>query len=482
MKVRLVALFLAGFFFISLNLLTAPSSEPPQTTLNNLTPLKQDYRQLKGVIHLQTPVSGGTRTINDYIQLARQSQIDVLVITDHDTQKYEYSLWPLRWLTNYVVEEKSVFKFGVSRYLKQIETAAKQNQDIVIIDGMESAPFYYWSGSPFQNNLTLNNRGQHLLVIGLKQADAYQKLPVISNGYSNYDQYHGDQSTRPYQDLIDYVTARNGLVFWAHPEAKESMKMNGVNINTIPYPTVLRQTFNYTGFAIFEEGYQKVGQIGGVWDEVLKEYCQGKRKSPVWAMGELDDYGKKILNSVLTVFLVNPAKLVPPQAGDGVKEKNYAATAVRWTPKSHTDSFGESRPNRDASVLEALKTGRMYVVTNYKNKALMQLEDFSVSASSADKNEIFAISGEEIGCPGKPLLHIKISHRNVSGQPEKYPITVKIIRNGRLIKEFNETTPFETDFQDNYFEEKEKFYYRLDVTDELNNKLITNPIFVRFVR
>ena len=33
-----------------------------------------------------------------------------------------------------------------------------------------------------------------------------------------YDQYHGDRGSLPYQNLIDYVEKKGGMVFWAHPD------------------------------------------------------------------------------------------------------------------------------------------------------------------------------------------------------------------------------------------------------------------------
>ena len=404
--------------------------------------------QLKGVIHLQTPISGGQRTVDEYIKLARQHNIDVLILTDHDTQRYEYGLWPFRWLTNRVVEQESVFQFGVTEYLRQIKEANQRQSDVLIIDGVESTPFYYWSGSPFKKNLSLNNRGQHMLVIGLKKSSHYQRLPLVANGYSKYDQYHGDQFDKPCQDLIDYVVARDGVVFWAHPEAKESKKIQGVNVNTLAYPTSLKRTVNYTGFSIFQEGYQKVGRPGGIWDEVLREYCRGLRKKPVWAIGELDDYGKKRLDSVLTIFLTS--------------KKDQSA------------------------IMEALRKGQMYVISTRKNKPVLRLVDFSVSESGPSGRTVF--SGEELTCRNQPTINIKLSYQKVDDRQGENNqaaagVTVKIIRNGRLIKELNQAMPLQVSFQDNTFKKNfspgDRTYYRLDVTDEIGGKLITNPIFVK---
>ena len=109
-----------------------------------------------------------------------------------------------------------------------------------------------------------------------------------------YDQYHGDMGdmgdmgSLPYQNLINYVGKKGGMVFWAHPDVEAKQDVNGIDLHTRPYPEELLKTSTYTGFAVLVEGMKFTGRIGGGWDEVLKEYINGQRKKPVWAIGELD--------------------------------------------------------------------------------------------------------------------------------------------------------------------------------------------------
>jgi hypothetical protein len=407
------------------------------------------YQPVNGVLHLQTPVSGGTRSIDKYIKLARERGIGVVIITDHDTLSYEYAIYPLRWLVKRTVVKDSVLNYGVNNYLELIHNQQSANPDIVLIDGVESTPFYYWSGS-FQTRLrdklgrrelTLYNRGKHMLVMGLNTSDAYENLPLIANGCSRYDAYHGNQADKPYQYLIDYVNSKGGVIFWAHPEAEEKWMKEGVAVNTTPYCESILDTINYTGFSVLSEGYQKVGRIGGLWDDVLKAYCVGKRKLPVWAIGELDDYGDKPIDIVQTVFLL--------------EDKSYSG------------------------VINAMKSGKMYAVSKSGRQGipLPVLERFVIQDSA--NLETIAYSGDEIICNGKPLIKIRLTHNPVSKSAK---VTIKLIKEGKLIKEYNESSPCEITFDDNLPGVGVKTYYRVDVTDEFGGKIVSNPIFVYSVR
>ena len=102
---------------------------------------------------------------------------------------------------------------------------------------------------------------------------------------SKYDPYHGDQGITPYQDIIDYVRKRNGLVFWAHPEARyaeKGIQRGPVTLETKPYPDALLESKNYTGFSALYGDWHTAENPGNHWDLILLDYCRGKRAYPVW--------------------------------------------------------------------------------------------------------------------------------------------------------------------------------------------------------
>ncbi|KKT00328.1 MAG: hypothetical protein UV78_C0079G0007, partial [Parcubacteria group bacterium GW2011_GWA2_43_17] len=174
-------------------------------------------------------------------------------------------------------EEGSIARYGIKRYLNDFKKIKTEFPDMLILEGAEVAPFYWWSGSPFRRDFYLNDWSRHLLVIGLKKEQDYRHLPVVCNKYffprlkdvfslliaailiipgvfllrkkqkktlgflicaagilflfnnipfsaSRHSPYRGQKQYLPYQDLIDYVTKKNALVFWAHPLITEACR------------------------------------------------------------------------------------------------------------------------------------------------------------------------------------------------------------------------------------------------------------------
>ena len=465
----------------------------------------EELIQAPGAIQISSTVSDGKHTISEIAEIAKQNNIKIVILTDCDFMKWEYGLWPLRRIIKKTVESNSVAAYGIKRYLKDIEEEQKRNPDLVLIPGVESAPFYYWEGSPFRN-LKMRNWHKHMLVIGLDKVKDYKMLPSVANRnglklpyklkdiyrfwpilfliigilclrkrkfrykdlqghplgpYSRlwrifaiiivffallflfnnfpfaefkYDQYRGEQGAGPYQNLIDYVNSKGGLTFWAHPEAKYIQRRGKVEIETREYSQDLLETEDYTGFTIFCEGYRKVGIPGGLWDDMLKQYCEGKRNSPVWTIAGLvfDQPGDLgiIMQNLRTIFLI---------------------------PHLTKDE-----------ALKALREGKMYVV---KGRAGLVLDKFIVRDSLSDIN---GTMGDEIDLSGNPV--VKISGHFADGRSEL--VKINLIRGGVIIKTFEIESPFEIDYQDDYSDKDRTIYYRLEIYCS-GNLLITNPIFVK---
>ena len=462
----------------------------------------EEYRNIPGLIHLDSTISGGEFSPDELVKKARDNGFRIVVITDHDTNYWEYGLQPLRKIVKKSMERGSILNYGPERYLEIFQQLKKIYPDVVSIHAAEAIPFYYWEGSYFQKNLVMRNGHKHLLIIGLNTASDYKNLPSVGNGfprkftwfdllglwpmvfiiwavrllflrkralgakqlepvysrpykwigvvlllvgilflYNNYpfsrpviDQYQGDQGITPYQMLIDYVNEKNGLVFWAHPETHQYRTINGINLLTEPYYLDLLRAKNYTGFAVFWEGNLFIGKPGGIWDQILKEYCDGKRNKPIWAIAEAEYESNSFpIKGSQTIFLLREL-------------------------------------NRD-SVLDALGKGKMYAVCGPGGDPL-SLETFTVQDTAKKKK---GIMGEELSLSLPVLISIGISDPSI----HKLPYTIKLIRNGEVIKTFFGHDQTTIEYEDTYCKVGEKVYYRLEI--EGKSKIISNPIFVRFV-
>jgi len=394
------------------------------------------YIKVKCVVHVHTIVSSGYLSVEDYSRLAEKNGVDAVILSDNLLQRYEYGLWPLRGILKKVVERGSVLKYGPKEYLELIRKANMECKDVVIIDGAQVNPFYYWTGSVFKGNLALNNRAKDMLVIGLGDAKSYDDLPIVGGRHSRFDQYHGDKFLEPYQDLIDYVNRKGGSVFWSHPDYEENLYINNVRLITIPYSYDLLSAKDYAGFGIFAEGYRTVGTPTGIWDRILTEYCLGKRPHPIWAIGELEYGGEedKNLNDTMNVLYVK--KL--------------------------------SRED----ILAALKEGKFYVVGKEPLATHLVLDEFFLSEGGSGKS---AMMGQTLVSDSAPLVKIKLSHeKSIDSE-----IIVKLIRNNKIIKELNGNGPLEVEFIDEGVTPNDSVYYRIDAVSQNTTRLISNPIFFR---
>lgn len=263
---------------------------------------------------------------------------------------------------------------------------------------------------------------------------------VFINSYpfrvQQFSHYSNTYGAGPYQALIDYVNAKNGLVFWAHPEAVNASYVWNIDMNTPAYPELLLETHNYTGFAIFWEGMKKVGCPGGIWDMVLNQYCAGQRNKPVWAISELDfedQSDPKLLRETLTsVWALN---------------------------------------HNETEILDALRQGRMYASRNFAGDFIF-VDEYNVRN---EKNTDQAISGEELLCETMPILTIDLSITE-SGYYQ-----LQLIRNGEIIRNFDRDKKgaWRIEFTDDQIPSERKSYYRFILSRNNWPVIASNPIFVK---
>jgi len=456
----------------------------------------EEYNLVPGVIHLHSAISGEKLPPDEMAKIAHEAGMEVAIFTDHDTMHWEYGIPPLRKFIKKVVEKGSIHVYGEANYINTINGLNQKYPDMLVMHGAEAIPFYWWKGSYFKKNLALINGHKHILVMGLNSATNYKNLPSVGNGYPRrvtpetlvslwpicflifgcllfseamahsggkplgaicfllgvilltnnfpfkspeYDQYHGDQGIAPYQRVIDYVSSQGGVTFWAHPESikDENTELNGIRLMTKPYYEDLLKAQNYTGFAAFAEGIKFIVPPGGIWDRVLNQYCKGERERPIWAIGEVD-FGDETTFSIRdsqTVFLL--------------KEKN------------------------EKTVIEALKTGRMYALHLYTEKTpTLVLDRFTIEDAAQSKKTYM---GETLQTSKPPMLKFHISLPKTA-KDTKYKID--IIRSGEVIHRFESSGNTDISYEDKSVKPGEMIYYRLDIDGP--SRILSNPIFVKF--
>ena len=443
---------------------------------------------------IKTNFSEGCSSIQDLANQADRQKIDVVLFADFARNSMEFGIKPFERIFKNIIPGPSVLDRGAGGYLSEIKENDRQFERTLLIPGVETIPFYFWSGSNYDKNLTAHNWDKHLLVFGMDTAQDLEQLPLPNSNFSKkythellnnfiiigfifmvtvgavykgyyrkitvplmlffalmtlnnhpfqsspFDPYHGDQGMEPYQNLIDFATSKGALVFWNHMETDSGINQKGTTVlETLPYPDDLLKTRNYTGFQAVGDNPIRQTDPGQQWDQVLMEYLNGKREHPVWGFGGNDYFCEEQkgdrLGSVRTIFLV--------------RERN------------------------NDTVLDAMKNGRMYAVRQADANRL-SLDEFVVEDQKAG-NQV--TMGQELVATDFPAIKLKL--RSVQGGNKTAQI--QIIRNGSLVKAETVSLPYELTWRDVGVDRKSPAYYRVKAQVSPEAHLVSNPIFVKFV-
>jgi hypothetical protein len=387
----------------------------------------EDYFPLPGLMDLRTSFSDGAHSPEDLVTLARLRGFRVLFFNDHHSIEISYGIAPFRNALKYTKEFPSLMTHGPRLFLREIERLSELYPDMILVPGSILSPFYYWSGSLLRGDLTVHQYDRKILAFNLTRAEDYERVPTFSP-------YSGDQGIAPFQEAIDYVQGRGGFAFWNYPEQRSGVRKHGlVTVSTLPYPEVLYESTNYSGFAAIYGDLITVTDPGKHWDRALTEYCEGKREKPAWGISTADFHEDGRLGLKLGVF---PTTFL-------VKAFSKAA------------------------VLDALRKGRMYC-SRGNGVSWPQLDYFNVLGPEGRK----AYMGETLTTSGAPVINFRISYKG----EERVPMTIQLVRGGTLLRTVHGETPLEFELVDEGAPAGHRTYYRLVDTQK---HLASNPIFVR---
>ncbi|MBI5186242.1 MAG: SH3 domain-containing protein [Nitrospinae bacterium] len=457
---------------------------------------KMEYIPLVGVTDLRSKFSDGCFTLKTLAEMCIERKIEAMIVMDHDRYSLEYGIFPFRNLLRKKVEKSSLLLNGADSYLRAFENLKYEFENFIAIPGVESAPFYYWTGGVFSNDLTANLWENHISIVGMENPSDYKGLPTLDSNFSTeyfwsffkgfiffflsalvgavmilwegyfriggiavlsinlllmisyhpfrsspFDQYHGPQGLTPWQLTLDYANSLGAMTFWHHPESSSGIGQKGpISVNTPPHPQDLLLTYGYTGFQAVYEDTITVTEPGREWDQALTQFLRGERKNAVWGIGGHDYHCEGTsnirLSDVKTIFLV----------ASKTKE----------------------------GVIAAMRGGKMYAVRQSQQKDYrLSLDEFSVQKADGSEK---AIMGDAINVSEKPSIRVRLS----TTDRKNHELTLSIIRSGEKIKEATATTPVDFQLEDDYFNPGETVFYRVKAYIHGDNYLIANPIFVLF--
>jgi hypothetical protein len=469
--------------------------------------LAEDLVQASATIQISSKVSDGRYSLSEIANFARKNNIKVLITTDRDLMRWEYGIVPLSNIIKKTVEAGSISRYGVKRYLNEVSALQKQNPGLLIIPGIESAPFYSWEGSLLGDRLTIKNWHQHIVTIGLDKAEDLEKLPVIGNK----------------KGLELPMAGRNIFLFWP----VLIMILGGIFIT--------RKQFNYrdssgkslgryskryrtigiiliaAGTLFLANGYpfryykfdQYHGDRGIMPYQNYIDYVKERGGLTFWPhleavneekIGFVDVQTPERSLSILqardytgfSVFYDGYRKIALPgglwdealgQYCRGIRK--YPVWAIGMlgydADGNLPDIMNDVRTvllvpevSRE-SVLGALRQGNMYVVRG-ANSSKFILDKFSIKdqASGIEKT-----MGQTLYSDGKAQLCIS---GHLPGAEAK-PVKIKLIANGKVIDLIETVFPFDILYP---LEEKKaggKYYYRAEIESE-RLMTVTNPVFL----
>jgi hypothetical protein len=462
-----------------------------------------DREQLLATVHVHSTASTGELTIEALAQRAEQLGLDVLILTDNFSLRYEYGLWPLPGLLKRQVRFPSVLEYGIERYLEEIAVAQRRHPKLIILPGLEVAPYYYWTGSFVGKTLTMHNAQRNLLVLGLTRPEDYQSLPMSGNpgsytfdwrGMVNgaplllavpavllwrphrrrasdrrsprrafaciliilavallanawplsqpaFSSYDDQLGYRPYQALINDVRAKGGLVFWSMTEARDFHEYAAG-----PLGTVTVKTEPHPEALLQTTGYTGFGGLYQDGRTIIKpgELWDRLLESPAGGQGLIP-----VLIGELAFHGLNDAGKDLHRLVMGLRVKERTA----------------------AGVLEALRFGHTYAVGEGDHHVQLRLDEFRIVCQGGTKS---ASVGDSLDPAGARDLTVRLSV--TSSDRGRHPVKVRVIRSGQVLAQLVGETPFRVDWPDITVPIEERLTYRVEITG--SGELLSNPIVV----
>jgi hypothetical protein len=481
--------------------------------LSGAEPPSQSGATLTVAFHVHSDVSTGSLSLDQIAEQAERMGIDAVVFSENLALRYEYGLFPFHGIIRRTVSLPSVVEYGVERYVATIAATQARHPGILLVPGVEVAPHYYWTGSLPGRNLTMYNAQKNLLVIGLTRPEDYKALPVPGNeGYARYgwetlgklwpallfvpaallwrhrverqvrvggttirmikrfrvpaglmaasavlllllawpydsplfSLYDDQLGERPYQALIDESVQRGGAVVWSMPEAVDFNVhpyglLGSVTVKTDPYPLSLLQTTGYTGFGGVYQNVHAVTEPGALWDQLLSQHLGGLRTVPPFLFGEIAFH----------------------RTGQMGMELDQVLNVV---------TVGERTV---AGLVEAIKEGRLYAVSRAGRPYGLRLDSFQVETQGGAR----AVVGQPLARSGAEQLAVRVSV--TATDRGAHPVTVTIIRSGKVLARTTGATPFHQRVVDAAVPAGTAAYYRVDVQGEAEGEILSNPIFLK---
>jgi hypothetical protein len=468
---------------------------------------------LRAAIHVHSTVSTGMLSLESLAKRAEQQGLDVLILSENFTLRYDYGLRPFEGVLKHQVAFPSVMEYGIERFLDDIHGIQQRHPNLIIVPGVEVAPHYYWTGSLAGRDLTMHNAQRNLLVIGLDRVEDYASLPARGNPRSYVwnekslanglplllvvpavwlwlprkpEVIGWNEPVRPLRRVVAVmiVLLCVGLLINAWPMTSPAFSSYDTQAGYQPYQALIdaatqrgalvfwsmteardfsRHSFGPFGTVTVKTDPHPEGLIlthgytgfGGLYQETRRVAAPGG----VW-------------DQLLQARVMDSRESVPTMIGevafhgldDAGKDLDRVYTVVQCTERTA------------AGVLTALRAGRAYAVARGDQNVLLQLDEFRVSTDRVSRS---AEIGETLdGREGREVM-VRVGISAFDQKPLQ--ARLRLIRSGQVIGQFEGQTPLQYEMTDREAPAGEWLTYRVEVVGK-SGELLTNPIYVAPVK
>jgi hypothetical protein len=472
--------------------------------LNQPVFAQKQYQQAAALIHISSKVSDGLYPSEQIVSIARDAGFKIVILNDREIMRWEYGLWPLRNIIKKTVENNSIAVFGIKNYFKLIENINQKIKDVIVIPGMESTPFYFWSGSIFAKNFTLNNAHKHLLIIGLSEK-ALANLPIVGNRFSMDKGYQlkdignfwpllvllagillfSNLKKKKFRNTLEKEAYRNkkifaiilscfGLLFcWNnYPFKTQLFDQYHGDRGVLPYQNIIDYVNKQGGMVFWAHPEAENCSKAGAVNIITKKHTQDFYNTINYTgfcvfyegyelIGKPGGLWDKVLNEYLAGKRQKPVWAIAGLAFDFSGNLQQALKDLRNMVL--IDDFSSK------GVLDALNQGRVYVIRGARSSEFI-LDEFFIQDPDSPEAKYM---GQTLMTNGR---EVKIKIKGHFIKQTEANIQIALIKNGKIINTFSEKDAFDIDF----IAEKakaDKAFYRIEIKST-GLHLITNPIFV----
>ena len=486
-------------------ILLVVSLVPPPNALADELP----RQPLVAAVHVHSTMSTGSWTLDEVVRQAKTLYLDAVILSENFSLRYEYGLFPLRGAFRIRTEFPSLMEYGIKQFLQEVEEVQARYPTIVVVPGVEVAPFYHWTGSLWDDTLTMHNAQKNLLVLGLPYKDDYAALPALGNT-SSYQL--GWQTLLNISPALFFIAAmwlwrRN---FRQQNDDRKSIFFIWSKILTSSLVGIaLALLFNAWPFSQPQFSPYN-SQLAHLPYQALIDTVAQRNGVTIWSLTEAKDFSQHTINPLGRITIktdphpemllqtnnytgfggvYQDTRTITDPGGVWDQTLQQYLTGKRDTPPF---TYGEiafhtqgqagieldqvltgvwARERTTAGVMEALRTGHAYAIGQYGHTHGLRLQEFSVECGNERTS---AKSGETLILKKACSPTVKIS--GFTTDHAAHSVSIRIIRSGEVVSAYNSDTPFEIRFTDTQAHRKESMYYRIDVQG--HGELISNPIFV----